>query len=132
MYSVAKNADRIFQENQVETALENSAHSVQPPSAQPHSIHRIRQRIQLQIPPKYTKEPIISNLANRYEVEVNIESALLASNSQESGWFDLELYGTPARIQQGLDYLTQLQIEIWGGDRCVPTVRTDQKGWSFS
>jgi ABC-type methionine transport system ATPase subunit len=127
MYSVAKNADRIFQDSWVETASENSAHS-----AQLHSIHRIRQRIQLQIPPKYTKEPIISNLANRYEVEVNIESALLASNSQESGWFDLELYGTPDRIQQGLDYLTQLQIEIWGSDRFVPRVRTAPKGWSFS
>jgi ABC-type methionine transport system ATPase subunit len=103
-----------------------SPHALHSHSAQPHLAHRVRQRIQVQIPPKYTQEPIISNLANRHEIEVNIKSALLASNTQESGWFDLELYGTPVRLQQSLDYLAQLQIEIWGDD-CA-----SQKDWSFS
>ena len=79
------------------------------------STQRTCQRIQLQIPAQYRQEPIISTLVRRYDVEVNIQSALLASNAQESGWFDLELCGMPARIQQGLDYLAQLQVEIWNG-----------------
>ena len=81
------------------------------------SAQRTCQRIQLQIPAQYRQEPIISTLIKRYEVEVNIQSALLASNAQESGWFDLELCGLPARIQQGLDYLAQLQVEIWNGSQ---------------
>jgi ABC-type methionine transport system ATPase subunit len=91
-----------------------------------HSAHRIRQRIQLQIPQRYAQEPIISNLVKRYEIEVNIHSALLATNAQESGWFDLELYSTPTRIQQALDYLAQLHIEIWDGDR------TSKADWHFN
>jgi ABC-type methionine transport system ATPase subunit len=83
------------------------------PQIRPNTIHRIRQRIQLQIPPQYSQEPVISALVNRYEVEVNILSALLATNSKESGWFDLELYATPARIQEALAYLSGLQVEIW-------------------
>jgi ABC-type methionine transport system ATPase subunit len=116
MNPVIQNTDRIYQDIGVELNLGNL----------PNTTHRIRQHIQLQIPPKYTQEPIISNLAKRYEIEVNIQSALLSTNAQESGWFDLELYGTPARIEQGLDYLTQLHIEIWGGDRFLGN------DWSFS
>jgi ABC-type methionine transport system ATPase subunit len=87
--------------------------------------HRIRQRIQIQIPPKYAREPIISTLTTRYELDVNILSALLATNSRESGWFDLELYGIPSRIQEALAYLTQLHIEILTDDAAVQT------SWSF-
>ncbi|NJM77773.1 MAG: ABC transporter [Acaryochloridaceae cyanobacterium RU_4_10] len=88
--------------------------------------HRIRQRIQLQIPPKYVREPVISRLASCYEVEVNILSALMATTAQESGWFDLELFATPDRIQQALAYLSDLHIEIWTGSS-----RNDE-GWQFS
>jgi NIL domain len=86
--------------------------------------HRIRKHIQLQIPPQYNQDPIISTLA-RYEVEVNIHSALLAKNSSESGWFDLELHGTSERIQQALDYLSSLHIEIWSGDDAA------KEGWGY-
>jgi ABC-type methionine transport system ATPase subunit len=90
------------------------------------SIHRIRQRIQLQIPPKYAQEPVISRLASRYEVEVNILSALMATNAQESGWFDLELFATPDRIQQALAYLSDLHVEIWMGSS------KNDEVWQFS
>lgn len=115
MYLVAQKVNSVYQ------SPESGETSVNPGTA-----HRIRQRIQLQIPQKYAQEPIISNLVKRYEIEVNIHSALLATNAQESGWFDLELYSTPARIQQALDYLAQLHIEIWDGDR---TAKTD---WHFN
>jgi ABC-type methionine transport system ATPase subunit len=87
--------------------------------------HRIRQRIQIQISPRYAREPVISTLIARYEVEVNILSALLANNSRESGWFDLELCGIPARIQDALTYLSGLQIEILTDDAAT------QKSWAF-
>lgn len=97
---------------------------VSPPHLFSEGTHRISQRIQLQIPPQYTQDPIISTLT-RYEVEVNIYSALLAKNSPESGWFDLELRGTPERIQQALDYLSALHVEIWSGKA------TANESWSY-
>ncbi|HEY9827953.1 MAG TPA: NIL domain-containing protein [Stenomitos sp.] len=87
--------------------------------------HRIRERIQIQIPSKYAQEPIISTLALRYDLEVNILSALLATNAQESGWFDLELYGLPDRIQSAVSYLSQLHIEILNDNAAA------QQSWSF-
>lgn len=89
------------------------------------SAHRIRQRIQIQIPPQYAKEPVISTLTTRYGLDVNILSALLATNSRESGWFDLELHGIPARIQDALTYLAKLQIEVLTDDAAT------QQSWAF-
>ncbi len=116
MYSAVQNVSSPHQDPELGTASGNI----------PKAVHRIRQRIQLQIPQKYAQEPLISRLIQRYEIEVNILSALLATNAQESGWFDLALYGTPARIQEALDYLTQLHIEIWDEDR------TDKADWIFN
>lgn len=89
------------------------------------SIQRIRQRIQIQIPSQYAQEPVISTLTTRYGLDVNILSALLATNSRESGWFDLELHGIPARIEAALAYLTQLRIEVLTDDAAT------QNSWSF-
>jgi ABC-type methionine transport system ATPase subunit len=116
MYSVVQNVSSPYQDSELGAASANLSNAG----------HRIRQRIQLQIPQKYAQEPVISKLVQRYEIEVNIHSALLATNAQESGWFDLELHGTPDRIQQALDYLSQLHIEIWDGDRIAKT------DWTFS
>ncbi len=93
----------------------------------PHSAetHRVRQRIQIQIPPTYAQDPIISTLTTRYGLDVNILSALLATNSRESGWFDLELNGIPAKIQDALTYLAQLHVEILTDDTAT------HKSWSF-
>ncbi|MCG9893743.1 MAG: NIL domain-containing protein [Thermosynechococcaceae cyanobacterium MS004] len=96
-----------------------------PPSTAGQGSQRTRQHIQIQIPPKYTQEPVISTLTTRFELEVNILSALLATNTQESGWFDLELYGTPERIQSAIAYLAELHIEILSDNA------TTQESWSF-
>ncbi|MFM7382959.1 MAG: NIL domain-containing protein [Microcystaceae cyanobacterium] len=69
-------------------------------------------RIRIQIPSHYQKEPIISQLASQYHLEVNILAAILGANAQGSGWFDLQLTGQPDKIQQGLTYLQQLGVEI--------------------
>ncbi|MFM7191285.1 MAG: NIL domain-containing protein, partial [Microcystaceae cyanobacterium] len=63
-------------------------------------------------PSHYQKEPIISQLASQYHLEVNILAAILGANAQGSGWFDLQLTGQPDKIQQGLTYLQQLGVEI--------------------
>ena len=89
------------------------------------SAHRIRQRIQIQIPTQYAQEPVISTLTTRYGLDVNILSALLATNSRESGWFDLELHGVPARIDAAIAYLTQLRIEVLTDDAAT------QQSWAF-
>jgi ABC-type methionine transport system ATPase subunit len=100
-----------------------SAYGIGSAFSTPEAAQRVRERIQ--IPPQYAREPVISTLTTRYEVEVNILSALLATNSRESGWFDLELRGIPARIQEALNYLSGLQIEILTDDAAT------QKSWAF-
>jgi ABC-type methionine transport system ATPase subunit len=102
-----------------------SAYGVSGSFSPSQAAQRVRERIQIQIPPQYAREPVISTLTTRYEVEVNILSALLATNSRESGWFDLELRGIPARIQDALNYLCELQIEILTDDAAT------QKSWAF-
>ncbi len=69
-------------------------------------------RIRIQIPSHYQKEPIISQLASQYHLEVNILAAILGANAQGSGWFDLQLTGQPDNLNQGLAYLQQLGVEI--------------------
>jgi ABC-type methionine transport system ATPase subunit len=69
-------------------------------------------RIRIQIPSHYQKEPIISQLASQYCLEVNILAAILGANAQGSGWFDLQLTGQPDNLNQGLAYLQQLGVEI--------------------
>jgi ABC-type methionine transport system ATPase subunit len=70
-------------------------------------------RIRIRIPKQYQQEPIISNLITQYNLTINIAAALLSANAHEDGWFDLELRGTSANIQNGLLYLNQLNMEIW-------------------
>jgi ABC-type methionine transport system ATPase subunit len=116
MYSALQNVKSIEQDPMLGAAPINTS----------HADHRIRQRIKVQIPQKHAQEPVISNLIKCCEIEVNIRSALLATNAQESGWFDLELCGMPDQIQEALGYLAQLDIEIWDSD-CTP-----QTDWTFN
>lgn len=72
----------------------------------------IQNRIRIQIPSQYQQEPIISQLASRFHLVVNILAAMLGANGQGNGWFDLLLTGTESNIKNGLDYLSDLGIEI--------------------
>ncbi len=83
--------------------------SMHPETARSQAIHK---RVRIQVPPQYHGEPVITNLAVMYELQVNIVGAFLAANSSESGWFDVQLRGTPARVDAGLAYLSSLQVEF--------------------
>jgi ABC-type methionine transport system ATPase subunit len=72
----------------------------------------IQNRIRIQIPSQYQQEPIISQLASNYHLEISILAAMLGANGEGNGWFDLLLTGSVTDINNGLDYLTQLGIEI--------------------
>jgi ABC-type methionine transport system ATPase subunit len=69
-------------------------------------------RIRIQIPSQYQQEPIISQLASNYHLEISILAAILGANGEGNGWFDLLLTGSIIDINNGLDYLTQLGVEI--------------------
>lgn len=73
----------------------------------------IQTRIRVRIPKQYQKEPVISDLITRYGITVNITAALLSANAREDGWFDLELSGRASSVHTALDYLNDLNMEIW-------------------
>lgn len=70
-------------------------------------------RIRIQIPKQYRQQPIISELAQHYEVKVNIVAAILGANAEGDGWFDLVLNGSPQQIDSALIYLAELDVQIW-------------------
>ncbi|MBD2664583.1 hypothetical protein B6N60_03919 [Richelia sinica FACHB-800] len=73
----------------------------------------INKRIRLRIPTDYHQEPVISRLVSQYGLIINIRAALLAANAVGDGWFDLDLQGTAAQVENGLAYLQELELEIW-------------------
>ncbi|WP_315789203.1 NIL domain-containing protein [Fischerella sp. JS2] len=70
-------------------------------------------RIRVRIPKDYRHEPVISRLVSDYDLTVNISAAILGANAIGDGWFDLDLQGTPEQINSGLNYLKELELEIW-------------------
>lgn len=76
-----------------------------------------QQRIRVRISKNYHQEPVISRLISEYKLTVNIKAAFLGQDTISDGWFDLELQGTEAQIQNGLAYFEQLKLEIWDENR---------------
>ncbi len=74
------------------------------------------QRIRLRIPKHYHQEPVISHLVSQYQLTVNIVAAILGANANGDGWFDLDLRGSNTNIQAALDYLDELDLEVWQGE----------------
>jgi ABC-type methionine transport system ATPase subunit len=70
-------------------------------------------RIALRIPRSFHQEPIISQLASRHNLEVNIVAAILGKSAEGDGWFDIQLRGNSKQIDSALIYLSDLNIEIW-------------------
>lgn len=70
-------------------------------------------RIRIHIPQEHHREPLISHLVSRQNLEVTILSAMLGANAEGGGWFDLILRGTEEAIASALTYLSDLQVEIW-------------------
>jgi hypothetical protein len=70
-------------------------------------------RIRLRIPRDYHQEPIISRLVLESGLNINIAAAILGGNGVGDGWFDLDLQGTVSQIQQGINYLNDLNLQVW-------------------
>jgi hypothetical protein len=66
----------------------------------------------LEIPEKYYRCPIISNLIAHFDLEVNILAAFLGKTTERRGWFDLELRGTAEQIDSALIYLSIIDIPL--------------------
>lgn len=99
--------------NEVEKQLSESL----PLTASTNSVETNRPtgtRLRIRIPKKYSDEPIISQLISDYGVTVNIAAALLGANARDDGWFDLELRGNRSQIQGAVNYLNEMDVEIWG------------------
>lgn len=79
-------------------------------------------RIKIRIPKDLHEEPVISQLVSQHQVTVNIAAALLGANGRDDGWFELELRGTAFQIESALNYLNELDLEIWGQS-------TSEDGW---
>jgi len=86
---------------------------IQSGSDQPQDQRPTQTRIRIRMPKDKTQEPIISRITSEYGVTVNILAALLGPNSRDDGWFDLELLGTANQIESALNYLKELNLEIW-------------------
>ncbi|MDZ8050752.1 MAG: NIL domain-containing protein [Aulosira sp. ZfuVER01] len=66
----------------------------------------------IRIPLQYHAQPVISQLISRYGLTVNITAALLEKDTQDDGWFNLEIYGNSQQLEAGLGYLQSLNIDI--------------------
>ncbi len=80
--------------------------------------------ITVRIDKNYHQEPVISHLISKYGLTVNITAALLGENTQEDGWFNLELQGTDRQIHDALSYLNELDLEVWNKNNA-----DEQEGW---
>lgn len=72
-----------------------------------------QKRIRIRIPKHYHQEPVISRLISDYSLTVNIAAAILGANANGDGWFDLNLQGSQAQIENALAYLAELDLEVW-------------------
>ncbi|MBC6432360.1 NIL domain-containing protein [Nostoc sp. HG1] len=72
-----------------------------------------RLRLQLCVLKSYYEEPVISELVSRYGLTVNITSATLQPNTEDDGWFDLDLWGRTKQLYSSLSYLEKLGLPIW-------------------
>ncbi|HEY9747443.1 MAG TPA: NIL domain-containing protein [Allocoleopsis sp.] len=94
--------------------LPNNASDASAPTLGAAADQRYTQtRIRIRIPKNYHREPVISRLISQHGLTVNITAALLGANARDDGWFDLELQGTAAQIDNALLYLNELDLEIW-------------------
>ena len=78
--------------------------------------HRSQVRVRIRVPSNYRPDPIISTIISRFGLTVNVLAALLGSDQESDGWFDLELSGSNAQIQSALLYFNDLDLEVWRDD----------------
>lgn len=111
----------VFQLNVNELVEEN--YSIRNPQSEKNAVvatgQTRRTSIQLCVSKKYRHSPILATLISRYGLTVIISSAILATDIQEDGWFDLELWGNLTQINSSLNYLKKLGLQIWSLEQHV-------------
>jgi hypothetical protein len=113
------NPDLIFTHVETENLLPLESKKLQYAN---HDQRITEKRIRIKIPREYYEEPIISNLAVKNGLKVNILSAVLGSDAIGDGWFDLALIGKDQQIHQALIDLFDLDVEVW-------LERHEKDGW---
>jgi beta-phosphoglucomutase-like phosphatase (HAD superfamily) len=90
--------------------------------------------VSINIPQQLHQEPVLSNLISNYDLIVNFHAAVLDRQATGGGWFKLSLQGTLQDIEQALDYLRNLEIEIFSHGvlpitvgSASPTATTEKK-----
>lgn len=68
-----------------------------------------RKRVHLTFPEDLVQEPVLYNLARRFEIVTNIRRANV---EERFGWVILEIEGDDATLAQGLDYMRGLGVQI--------------------
>jgi ABC-type methionine transport system ATPase subunit len=68
-----------------------------------------RLRVKLTFPEQLIKEPVIYNLAKKFNVITNIRRANV---EQKVGWVVLEMDGTESDLENGLRYLDEVGVEV--------------------
>jgi Fe-S-cluster-containing dehydrogenase component len=84
-----------------------------------------KKRVVLSYPPHLVGEPVISKLVKDFDLMVNIMRARITP--KEQGRLVLEITGKRQALEAGLNYLTEMGVEIlplaqdvkWHEDRCV-------------
>ncbi|BAY07480.1 NIL domain-containing protein [Calothrix sp. NIES-2098] len=73
----------------------------------------VHKQIRLRIPRNYHQEPVISRLVSDYGLTINITAAILGANAVGDGWFNLDLQGKTAQIDNAIKHLQEIELEIW-------------------
>ncbi|ACA98800.1 MULTISPECIES: NIL domain-containing protein [Cyanophyceae] len=69
--------------------------------------------ILVQIPKQYQQDPIITQLAVKYNIQVNILAATLGRDNTVSGWFDLQISGPHQAVKDAILYLEEQNIGVY-------------------
>lgn len=66
-------------------------------------------KLKLMYPEEKIREPILSKLCKKFEVDINIRKA----NVQEKiGWLELELLGKEEEIEKAMNWLVEQGIDV--------------------
>ena len=68
-----------------------------------------RMRVKLTFPERLIKEPVIYNLAIKFNIVTNIRRANV---EQKVGWIVMEMDGVEADLEAGLRYLDEVGVEV--------------------
>ncbi len=69
--------------------------------------------VDINIPQRLHQQPVLANLIANYNLTVNFHAAVLDRKATGGGWFNLSLAGDLQDIEQALNYIRDLEIEIF-------------------